>query len=177
MMEVPSTPWGDLPDQPEKSAPVAARWHPLPGRVEHTFTHFHLELDVWRAESVIDGQWRDDGDYRWTGRDELSGAALPTVMRKVVALALGAGGCRRRSARIAAARYRLTPALRPKCRKAPPCPARGRPRDATGLGMTESHSRPGRSARRSHLPAHHSLPLGIRRARRSASRPMYVRRV
>jgi A/G-specific adenine glycosylase len=53
--------------------------------VEHTFTHFHLELAVWRACAVADGVLRDDGDYRWTARHELAGEALPTVMRKIVA--------------------------------------------------------------------------------------------
>ncbi|WP_421696312.1 A/G-specific adenine glycosylase [Aestuariivirga sp.] len=89
MMEVPSTPWGDAAENPEQFAPLAADWHPLQGRVEHTFTHFHLELEVWRAEIVIDGLLRDEGDYRWTRREDLSGAALPTVMRKLVALVLG----------------------------------------------------------------------------------------
>jgi A/G-specific adenine glycosylase len=53
--------------------------------VEHTFTHFHLELDVWRAVSIADGELLAAGDYRWTARNDLAGEALPTVMRKVVA--------------------------------------------------------------------------------------------
>ena len=85
MMEVPSTEWGAQVSDAEPQAPVAAAWRKLPGLVEHTFTHFHLELTVWRAEEVTDGALRDDGDYRWTKREDLAGEALPTAMRKVVA--------------------------------------------------------------------------------------------
>jgi A/G-specific adenine glycosylase len=82
MMEVPSTPWGETP---EGEPPLRATWKALPGRVEHTFTHFHLELDIWRAVTIADGEMLEDGDYRWTPREDLPGEALPTVMRKVVA--------------------------------------------------------------------------------------------
>jgi A/G-specific adenine glycosylase len=84
MMEVPSTQWSAKVTDAEAQAPLAAAWKKLPGKVEHTFTHFHLELTVWLAENVIDGALRDDGDYRWTKRQDLAGEALPTVMRKVV---------------------------------------------------------------------------------------------
>jgi A/G-specific adenine glycosylase len=84
MMEVPSTQWSAKVADAEAQAPLAAAWRKLPGKVEHTFTHFHLELTVWLAENVIDGALRDDGDYRWTKRQDLAGEALPTVMRKVV---------------------------------------------------------------------------------------------
>jgi A/G-specific adenine glycosylase len=85
MMEVPSTEWGAKVADAESQSPLSATWRKLPGLVEHTFTHFHLELTVWRAEDVTDGELRDDGDYRWTLREDLAGEALPTVMRKVVA--------------------------------------------------------------------------------------------
>lgn len=89
MMEVPSTPWGEVLMVPGDAAPLSAEWRVLPGLVQHTFTHFHLELDLWRAVHITDGTLRDDGDYRWTLPGDLAGEALPTVMRKVVALALG----------------------------------------------------------------------------------------
>jgi A/G-specific adenine glycosylase len=90
MMEIPSTAWTeDELLSPEAEAPLAARWTKVRGRVEHTFTHFHLELDVLRAVEMSGGELRDGGDYRWTARHELAGEALPTVMRKVVALVLG----------------------------------------------------------------------------------------
>ena len=45
-----------------------------------------------KAVALPDGVLRDDGDYRWTARTDLAGEALPTVMRKVVALVEGANG-------------------------------------------------------------------------------------
>ncbi|MFO1122662.1 MAG: A/G-specific adenine glycosylase [Hyphomicrobiales bacterium] len=90
MLEVPSSAWaGTLPEDMTSAAPLDARWRELPGIVRHTFTHFHLELAVLKAESATDGALRDDGDYRWVARRDLAGEALPTVMRKVVALVLG----------------------------------------------------------------------------------------
>jgi A/G-specific adenine glycosylase len=89
MMEVPSTEWGEQPQQPQMQAPLSAAWRKLPGRVEHTFTHFHLELEVLRAETIENEALRDGGDYRWVGSEDLEGEALPTVMRKVVAHVLG----------------------------------------------------------------------------------------
>ena len=90
MMEVPSTQWAAQVSDAEAQAPLLAEWKKLKGMVEHTFTHFHLELTVWRAEALTDGVLRDDGDYRWTRREDLAGEALPTVMRKVVAHVLKA---------------------------------------------------------------------------------------
>jgi A/G-specific adenine glycosylase len=88
MMEVPSTPWnGAAVKRPQAHAPVKATWRKLAGKVEHTFTHFHLELSVLVAADIRDGEPRDDGDYRWVPRGALDGEALPTVMRKVVAVA------------------------------------------------------------------------------------------
>ena len=89
MMEVPSTDWGEQPQQPQMQAPLSAIWRKLPGRVEHTFTHFHLVLEVLRAETIENEALRDNGDYRWVGSEDLEGEALPTVMRKVVAHVLG----------------------------------------------------------------------------------------
>ena len=54
-------------------------------RVEHAFTHFHLELDVWKAAAIADGELRDDGVYRWVPLAELKSEALPSVMRKITA--------------------------------------------------------------------------------------------
>ena len=97
MMEVPSTPWGpdSWPlDRARAAAPVAAAWRPLPGVVRHTFTHFHLELQVLAGRVR-----RTDGfDGVWCLVDRLGDHALPTVMRKVVEHAVihGAAGRPRR---------------------------------------------------------------------------------
>ena len=94
MLETPSTPWEEAaPSDIKDHAPVAAIWDKLPGLVEHTFTHFHLRLLVYRAEvsqgaAVLDAAQPEQ--CRWLKRDELAGAALPSVMRKVIAHALDA---------------------------------------------------------------------------------------
>ena len=95
MMEVPSTEWG--PHHPESlasHAPLPARWRRLPGLVEHTFTHFHLELEVMSATEIDAGALPETGGYRWVLPEALAGEALPTVMRKVVALAMNARAVR-----------------------------------------------------------------------------------
>lgn len=90
MMEVPSTTWStEVTGDIEPSAPLEAQWSTVPGLVEHTFTHFHLELSVLKALTHGDGVLRGDGDYRWVKPGDLHTEALPTVMRKVVTLVLG----------------------------------------------------------------------------------------
>ena len=89
MMEVPSTAWtaaGASATEASAQAPAALDWRPLPGLVRHTFTHFHLELEVW-AGAVANG---GEADGRWVALDELGDQALPSVMRKVVKHALTA---------------------------------------------------------------------------------------
>jgi A/G-specific adenine glycosylase len=87
MMEVPSSEWvsGALDrEAAEKAAPVNARWSALPGIVRHSFTHFDLELMVLTGKtraSKAEGVWVQPG--------ALDTQALPTVMKKVIAFALG----------------------------------------------------------------------------------------
>jgi A/G-specific adenine glycosylase len=84
MMEVPSSEWGaKLPL--EHSIVGVSDWKKLPGVVEHTFTHFHLELTVMIAKDDVD---LPDDSFRWVAKDALGSEALPTVMKKVVAHAL-----------------------------------------------------------------------------------------
>ena len=90
MMEIPSTAWTvEGPAKPAAQAPLKARWKEVGGIVQHTFTHFHLELAVKRATKLIDGEVLQDGGYRWVAPGELDGEALPTLMRKIVALVKG----------------------------------------------------------------------------------------
>jgi A/G-specific adenine glycosylase len=94
MLEVPSTPWTDeMPTSRGiiRAAPVRASWWEVPGRVVHTFTHFRLELSVYRAIVPFEAEltfWAEAERCSWVHRRDLSDAALPTVMRKVVAHAL-----------------------------------------------------------------------------------------
>jgi A/G-specific adenine glycosylase len=96
MAEVPTTPWSADFDESKalEAAPcfVSARkpivWRKVGGVVRHVFTHFPLELAVYRAEvpravAVPDGM-------RWIAISKLGDEALPSVMRKVVALGLDA---------------------------------------------------------------------------------------
>lgn len=91
MMEIPSTDWADLLppiDQALRVAPVKTEWWQVPGTVTHVFTHFKLELIVYRAIPSVDTQltfWADPQRCRWVPRRELEREALPSVMRKVIA--------------------------------------------------------------------------------------------
>jgi A/G-specific adenine glycosylase len=94
MLEVPSTPWIEaLPAKKEalRSAPVTTSWSPVPGAVVHVFTHFRLELVVYRALVPVDASftlWAEQERCRWVKRRDLHAQALPSVMKKVIAHAL-----------------------------------------------------------------------------------------
>lgn len=89
MTEVPGSEWrAEPPENPASHAPLAAEWRRLPAPVAHTFTHFHLELDVWRASvptttTAPAGMW-------WSAAADIDGEALPSLFRKVVAGAIEA---------------------------------------------------------------------------------------
>ena len=69
------------------SRAAAAEWRRCIGVVEHTFTHFPLRLTVFRADLPA-GTPAPEG-CRWMPVATVDGEALPTVMRKAVALGLG----------------------------------------------------------------------------------------
>jgi A/G-specific adenine glycosylase len=91
MMEVPSAEWAEtLPPLNEalRTAPVRADWWAVPGTVTHTFTHFRLETLVYRAIVPSNASltfWADPQRCQWVPRRELDRAALPSVMRKIIA--------------------------------------------------------------------------------------------
>jgi A/G-specific adenine glycosylase len=93
MMEVPGSPWdmraAEGAEPGLDHAPLDADWTRVPGSVEHSFTHFHLVLDVYTAatrKKVV------PGGGEWVALDRLAGEALPTVMRKVAAHAMPDAG-------------------------------------------------------------------------------------
>jgi A/G-specific adenine glycosylase len=96
MLEVPSSPWEEAePNRKSAShhAPLEADWRRLPGLVEHTFTHFQLELSVCRAEVPLDATPKRAADperCRFVARRDLARAAIPSVMWKVLRHALEA---------------------------------------------------------------------------------------
>lgn len=83
MLGLPGTAWSEHSDADVMSfAPMRAQWTNA-GAIRHTFTHFHLDLDVYAAEtrrSPGAGEiWAPPGEAR-----------LPTVMRKALERALAA---------------------------------------------------------------------------------------
>lgn len=82
MMEIPSTEWRPKTWNMEEavaSAPVDARWRHLEGKVRHTFTHFHLEMQVLAGRT-------SGGGHRsgvWCPTDRLGEYALPILMKKI----------------------------------------------------------------------------------------------
>ncbi|MBT5048525.1 MAG: A/G-specific adenine glycosylase [Rhodospirillaceae bacterium] len=89
MMEVPSTEWredGWTHKAARSMAPLKADWTALPGQVRHTFTHFHLELEIFAAHVPP-----THADGIWCLPDRFGEHALPTVMKKIVAHALKTG--------------------------------------------------------------------------------------
>lgn len=96
MLETPSSPWtegGETRKSALDHAPLKAAWREVPALVEHTFTHFHLELSVYFAEVASDmklARTAQPDRCRWVPVRELHAAALPSVMRKVLAHALEA---------------------------------------------------------------------------------------
>ena len=91
MLEVPSTAWAEtLPpvNAALSGTPVRADWWALPGVVAHTFTHFRLETLVYRAIVPAHASltfWADPQRCQWVARRDLDRAALPSVMRKIIA--------------------------------------------------------------------------------------------
>lgn len=92
MTEVPGSDW--LAGQDEATAKQQgpelkglSRWQRKVGVVTHVFTHFPLELVVYTAKA--EARTRAPEGMRWVPIATLAGEALPNVMRKVIAHALG----------------------------------------------------------------------------------------
>jgi len=83
MLQPPLGPWSaSFPGAAEamEQAPFAAQWRRRTGFVRHGFTHFELEIEVWRA----DLKRRNGFDGSWVHPRDLHTVALPTVMRKIL---------------------------------------------------------------------------------------------
>jgi A/G-specific adenine glycosylase len=93
MTEVPTSAWSHDFDHKDalEHAPRLSRtmpaWRHVPGVVKHVFTHFPLELSVYSTQ--VRRSAGAPKDARWVAIDDLAGEALPNVMRKVLAHALG----------------------------------------------------------------------------------------
>jgi A/G-specific adenine glycosylase len=93
MTEVPTSEWAHdfeerivLAHAPRPRG-AALRWQRLAGAVDHVFTHFPLQLSVYTA--TVASRTPAPAGMRWVAIPELAGEALPSVMRKVLAHALG----------------------------------------------------------------------------------------
>ena len=92
MVEIPGSEWTGVqwaasPSQAEafEAAPFCAPWQLQPGVVHHVFTHFPLELVVFKATVAADIDAPDG--MRWISANEIAGEAFPTVFRKVLQMA------------------------------------------------------------------------------------------
>jgi A/G-specific adenine glycosylase len=63
--------------RPEQSLPIGENWQDI-GEVRHVFTHFSLELMVWRGQG--------NAGNHWTPRGEAADG-LPSVFAKALRLA------------------------------------------------------------------------------------------
>jgi A/G-specific adenine glycosylase len=87
MMEFPSTSW-DSKISHAVHPPIEAAWRKRKALIDHTFTHFHLRLAVWKTEVSRAPDALPEGDYAWVHKNELGREALPSLMRKVAAAML-----------------------------------------------------------------------------------------
>ena len=95
MLGLPGGHWTDVAGSVLEPVPVPAHMRTLAaadpvhaGVVTHIFTHFRLELSVWHAPlRAATKPWSTP--YQLTAKTELSRAAIPTVMKKALSLALG----------------------------------------------------------------------------------------
>lgn len=86
MTQVPTTAWSARKDgaTDQSAAPVPNLDWQRCGTIDHVFTHFSLELTVWRTNHDTPPgtrQW-------WSAPADLKNEALPTVMKKVIECAL-----------------------------------------------------------------------------------------
>jgi len=86
MLEIPGAPWRDDPWAPDEALPHAPvpglRWDRVPGIARHGFTHFELEMSLFRAE--VPRLAPPEGMEARSLAEVPS--ALPTVMRKLLML-------------------------------------------------------------------------------------------
>jgi len=81
MLGWPGSEWGGTPDP---APPAEANWHLLGAEARHTFTHFHLRLQILTADFPLSAK---PALGEFLPAREFRPSALPTVMRKVFDLA------------------------------------------------------------------------------------------
>ncbi len=93
MTEVPGTDWRaekwtDV--EAAEAAPLRAKWRALPGVINHTFTHFRLEVAVHTIDLTAAQARKLEPEIIWTPLARIGRAGLPSVMAKVARHALAA---------------------------------------------------------------------------------------
>ncbi len=93
MLELPSHGW-DTPSPRAEAPPLGLRYRPLDATVRHVFTHFSLELRLWRIARPLEPHVAErlplPEGWFWQVIDELEGTRLPALMRKATRLLAGA---------------------------------------------------------------------------------------
>ena len=94
MTELPGSGWATgaartsaLQEAPLQEAPLPLAYALAPVQVTHVFTHFALALDVYFAEARL--ATPAPSGHRWVMEARLDNEALPTLMRKAIAVAQG----------------------------------------------------------------------------------------
>jgi A/G-specific adenine glycosylase len=91
MQEIPGTSWTSNTDGAigKSALPFDGDWR-FAGQAKHTFTHFHLILDIWqitvdrvKAEKIL---LQKEG--KWIAGHNLKEQALPTLMKKAIGVVL-----------------------------------------------------------------------------------------
>lgn len=97
MAEVPTSDWSARADGADgaAAAPFPAPWRRA-GSIGHVFTHFSLDLAVWRADV---GDAEAPAGYWWSRPQSLMDEALPTVMKKAIEAAIPGATRKRRPER------------------------------------------------------------------------------
>ena len=88
LWELPTSDWQDsFPDDPtaRRAAPIPLRWRALDGIVRHTFTHFNLELMVWRGGAAWNAKPVHGVEGHWVYPEEIDALAFSSLMKKVLA--------------------------------------------------------------------------------------------
>jgi len=83
MMQPPLGAWRPSfpsPARAKKEVPFSGNWAKVRGILRHSFTHFHLEIEVYVARFSR----RPKFDGVWVARDNLGQTALPTAMKKLI---------------------------------------------------------------------------------------------
>ena len=95
MSQVPTTNWSARHDGESgmDAAPFAGNWQHV-GAVQHTFTHLHIVIKVYfcrlsvRAKSDDLNAGQTSTKHWWVKRHLVMQEALPSLMKKIIALAL-----------------------------------------------------------------------------------------